>query len=264
MKLLSTDRKALINDLRVVTKWSMDWDMPLNDTKCQLLTNQEVGIKVDDDEYDLSIRPVATSKDLGVKISADFKPAKQCLAAANKARSQLFRLKNVVTDKSPDVFLPYFKTIVRPHLEYCVQAWAPHLQQDIDKLEKVQHLATRMIKGMRNKSYEDRLTALGLFSLERRRLRGDLIEVFKILSNTPHTCGVELCLAGEQATRGHRLKLLKFRSRLDVRAKFFSQRVVNHWNKLPAHVIDSRSVDEFKMLLDRVWKKVFLRHSMMY
>ena len=74
-----------------------------------------------------------------------------------------------------------YKAIVRPHLEYCVQAWAPYLQKDIITLEKVQRLATRMISGQRGKSYGQRLQGLELFSLQRRRLRGDLIETFKIM-----------------------------------------------------------------------------------
>ena len=75
-----------------------------------------------------------------------------------------------------------YKTYVRPHLEYCIQVWSPHLQKDKACLEKIQRRATKMVKGLKSLPYETRLKRLGMYSLERRRLRGDLIEVFKILS----------------------------------------------------------------------------------
>ena len=83
--------------------------------------------------------------------------------------------------KSRSVMLPLYKSIVRPHMDYCVQAWRPHYRKDIDKLEKVQRRATKMVEGLEGYSYSDRLRILGLTTLETRFLRADLIEVFKIL-----------------------------------------------------------------------------------
>ena len=80
--------------------------------------------------------------------------------------------------KSWQIMLQLCKTLVWPHLEYCVQFWLPHYQKDVETLERVQKRFTRMLPGI---SYEERLNKLGLFSLERRRLRGDLIEVYKIM-----------------------------------------------------------------------------------
>ena len=69
---------------------------------------------------------------------------------------------------------------MRPHLEYCVQAWRPHLQKDIDLIEGPQRRATKMIPNLKNKSYDERLNILNITTLETRRLRRDIIEVFKI------------------------------------------------------------------------------------
>jgi ribonuclease P/MRP protein subunit RPP40 len=80
------------------------------------------------------------------------------------------------------VFLKLYKSLVRPKLQYAIQAWRPHLQKEINLLEKVQRRATRLIYSLRNKSYEDRLKALKLTTLKTRRIRGDLIEVFKIFN----------------------------------------------------------------------------------
>ena len=78
--------------------------------------------------------------------------------------------------------IPLYKTIVRPHLEYCIQACRPYRKKDIDILERVHRRATQMIQKLRNISYEMRLKECGLTTLETRRLRGDQIEVFKILN----------------------------------------------------------------------------------
>ncbi len=83
--------------------------------------------------------------------------------------------------KNTDIILPLYISLVRPHLEYDVQFWSPHYTKDIAKLEAVQRRATKMITSLRNKSYEERLANLNLFSLQKRRLRDKLIECFKML-----------------------------------------------------------------------------------
>ena len=87
-----------------------------------------------------------------------------------------------ITYKDKCLIVPLYKAIVRPHLEYCIQAWSPYLRKDIYNLEKIQRRATTLIPGLSNLRYEERLKECRLTTLETRRLRGGQIEVFKILN----------------------------------------------------------------------------------
>ena len=113
-----------------------------------------------------------------------------------------------------------YKVLARPKFEYSVQAWCPYLK-DIDKLEKVQARATRLISGCKNLSYENRLKYTGLTTLSERRMRGDVIEVLKILkgfSKVNYKTWFEL--SANSRTRGHGCKHIKSRSRLDIKKIF--------------------------------------------
>ena len=87
-----------------------------------------------------------------------------------------------ITYKENSLIVPLYKAIVRPHLEHCIHAWSPYIRKDIDLLEKIQRRATKLIPGLRDLRYEERLRECGLTTLETRRLKGDQIEVFNILN----------------------------------------------------------------------------------
>jgi len=195
---------------------------------------------------DHTLEVTTEEKDLGVIISSNLKPAQQCQQAYAKASRALGLIYRSISFKTPDVLLQLYKSLVRPHLEYCISAWAPHYVKDKVLLEHVQHRFTHMVPGMKQLPYHTRLAQLGLWTLEERRHRADLLEVFhmyKGLSLTPF-CRF-FTLSSVTNTRGHSAKVLKNHCSLDLRHFFFSERVIDRWNSLPQHVIDSTSINAF-------------------
>ena len=165
-------------------------------------------------------------------------------------------IKRGFKNKSRAVMLPLYKTMVRPHLDYCIQAWRPHLRKDIDRLERVQRRATKMIEGLEGLSYWDRLRNLGLTTLETRYLRADLLEVYRIFRGLDSLDAEKFFVREVGMSRRHSYKLFKKRMRLDVGRYKFGNRVCNEWNLLTEDVISAGSLNTFKARLDHHLRNV--------
>jgi len=175
----------------------------------------------------------------------------QCVLAAQKANCILGCIKSRVASRVREGILPLHSALVRPHLESCVLLWSLQHRTDMELLERVQRRETKMIIRMEHLSCEDRLRELGLFSLAKRRLQGDLTAAFRYLKGAYKKAGEGLFTrAGSDRTRADGFKLKEDRFRLDVRKKFFPIRVVRHWHRLLREAVDAPSLAVSKARLD--------------
>ncbi len=171
------------------------------------------------------LKRVQCAKDMGVKIASNLKFLQQCVDAANIANRMLGFIKRNFSFKNKDVILPLYTSLVRPHLEYAVQFWSSH---------------------------EERLSTLNMFSQEKRRLWGKLIECFKILNGFTNVDRSKVFMIDDTLRmRNNGIKLQCRQVNSDCTKFFFTNVVVREWNKLPPSVVQYNTIDSFKNKLDR-------------
>ena len=196
-------------------------------------------------------------KDLGVFVDPLLNFEEHINKTVKKARKISGLIIRTISFKSKDIMIPLYKSLIRPILEYGNAIWSPYLKKNKDFIEGVQRRFTKCVIGVKNMTYQERLKFLNLPSLEFRRLRGDLIETFKLCNGfyDPVTTSSLLELSSLVKTRTNGLKLTKFNTKHDQFKNFFTNRIVNVWNGLPSRVVLAESVNSFKNAIDKLFRE---------
>ncbi len=181
------DCQHLQTDINHIVSWTEDSLLKLHPDKCKLMRICSKNSQIPAFDYTLgstgnSITRVSEEKDLGVTIDDKLSFDQHINEKINTANRVLGTIRRNFSYIGIDNFSQLYKALVHPHLEFANQIWAPHLKKHTEALENVQRQATKMLPELRDLSYPDRLCRLKLPTLAYRRLRGDMIELYKILS----------------------------------------------------------------------------------
>ena len=211
-----TDSSVLQEDLDSLQSWSDVWQLKFNADKCKVM---HIGHSIDTKYYmgDTSatkeLQVVNEERDLGVIITSDLKSSSQCLKSAATARRVIAMVRRTFRNMDIADFRLIYKVYIRPHLEFCIQVWSPHFLKDIEVLENVQKAATNLVPELRKYSYPIRLQKIGITTLVDRRVRGDMIEVHKLLTGKEQVDHKQFFILADKPynLRGHEKKLEKGR-----------------------------------------------------
>ena len=256
------DEDKLREDLNAMVETSKQWHLPFHPDKAKM---KHVGkSRAQCILYSLgngteAPLTVTEEKDLGMAFDSSLKFEVHIAGKVKKANRTLGIIRRTFR------FLDDFCSLVRPHLEYASSLWSPRLVKLTTMVENVQKRATRLLKNSENQSYEDRMRRLDLPTLSYRKLRGDMIEAFKIMHPTAgYDCRASLSLlqtSQNKSTRGHFAKLRIEKFHLNCRKFAISHRIVRDWNSLPEPVMAAKTVNSVKSRLDAHWSTNRLKHS---
>ena len=249
-----SDNTALQADIDRLLLWSKKWQLPFNIEKCKIIHYGRDNITANYKMYNNTVFSEETEKDLGILFDCNLKFSAHVRTIVAKANSRVGLLRRNFSNLSPPIFLPLYKALIRPLLEYGSVVWSPILKGDQDQIEKVQQRATKLVKTISHLPYSDRLRHLKLDSLKYRRRRADLIQVYRIIYEVDKIDTNDFfTLSENHRTRGHQKKLLKLRANTSLRLNSFSMRIVNDWNNLSEATIKSVSINAFKTALKNEW-----------
>lgn len=248
---------SLQEDLDKLQDWSNRWLLRFHPEKCKVLklgnkkTNSEYKMRSNNKE--VILEESIYEKDLGVLIDNRLGFNEHVAHITKKANRIVGIIRRSFDFLTEDLFVQLYKSLVRPILEYGHAVWQPSSKQLCQEVENVQRRATKLLSSISNLTYPERLKLLKLPSLEHRRKRGEMIEVYKYIHKI-YNCDKPSFCFNTRDTRGNTLKLVKSHHRLSLRGNYFSVRIINCWNSLPDEVVKADNVNIFKSRLDNFWK----------
>ena len=253
------DSNKLQENLDLLCDWSNIWKLNFNASKCKVMhinpgtSDDDIYnyTMLDDADNNVALSVVTEEKDLGVTFEPNLKFEKHITNIINKAQRILALIHHSFDCMDQEMFIILYKSIIRPLLEYGTCIWSPYLKKDIRRLEAVQRRATKFVKNISHLSYEERLRALGLPTLEYRRERNDMLQIYRALHGIDDIdCSRLFTLAPLNITRGHNWKLFHKQCRTTQRLNSFSIRVVDRWNSLSSETVSATSLNAFKSALN--------------
>lgn len=255
----SANHTKIQNDLYSLQEWSSAWNLHFNISKCNVIhygktnPNHKYYMKVNGQESE--INESEEEKDLGVIFDPLLSFDVHINKIINKANQMIGLIKRTFTYLNKDILLKLYKSLVRPHLEYGNIIWYPLLKRQSKAVEKVQRRATKLLRECKNMNYEQRLRYLNLHSLKGRRIRGDLIETYKIFNDMVDVRTEDFFkLYSNSITRKPDGKIFIEHCQTNKRKMFFGKRVTHLWNDLPTNIKFAQSTNSFKNLLDAYFK----------
>ena len=255
----ANDCQLVQQDIDTLENWSEKWLLSFHPQKCKVMRlgkgHPAFTYQMTDREgQKINLTETECEKDLGINIDNKLKFNLHIQKTIAKANQTLGMIRRTFQYLSAKTLITLYKSRVRPIIEYGNTVWQPYLKKDITAVENIQRRATKMLPGLANLPYEERLKQLKLPSLQYRRKRGDMIETWKFLQKIYKADCPWFTLVENSSTRGHPLKLKKQRPNTIRHANIFSNRVIDAWNSLPSDIVMAPSINSFKNRLDNHWR----------
>ena len=266
-KIYNTPRNNAIiqRDLCKLEDWSNNWQLYFNTAKCKVLhigkNNPEMDYKMKLGDSHINISKCEHEKDLGVTFDKYLSFDVHINNAISKANKMLGLVKRSFNFLDHTTFLMLYKALIRPHLEYGNIIWYPYLKRQSAAIEKVQRRATKILPSLKDKDYDQRLKILNLPSLKARRIRGDLIQAYKIFNNVDEIDPKQMFPTNptNRTLRNSLNKIFKPHFNTKEKKNSFSYRIAQRWNELPEHIKNAPSTNSFKNQVDDLdWFKAIL------
>ena len=254
------DLRELQEDIDRLCQWSKDWLLGFNIKKCKLVSYGNIHFETeykltDSDNNSHTLSSDDSECDLGILFKRNLKFDEHINNVVNKVNRISGLIKRKFTHMDKSLFLTLYKSLLRSHLDYGNLIYYPTTKKNKQVLENAQRRATRMVPELRGMSYSERLMELNLSTLEYRRKRYDIIQVFKIVHKIDDIdMNKFFTFTDNSQLRGHNLKLTKPRVNKSIRLNSFPMRNIQVWNNLPSEVVNSKTVLEFKTKIDHLWK----------
>lgn len=251
--LTSLDVESMQLDLNELWNWSTEWAMEFNVEKCAIIHFGRSNPCHDYQFGGQSLEPKNTIRDLGVIISSNMKCSTHCADAVRRAEQVVYCIRRIISNKNIPIIRKLYKSMVRPILEYCCTVWCPHYDRDIQLVERVQRRVTRMVPTLSDLPYEERLQRFGIQSLETRRVRADLIFMYKMCHGLTELNIQEFFEVQPPGTLRGQNRLFRLKPKFAPNWNYarysFSYRPIDLWNRLPGEVVSAPSLVTFKKLL---------------